>query len=56
MNGISVKCQMPGNGCGNCGKWADEIQSIKRKRLRRYNDAWLCVECIRDEKRNERGE
>lgn len=39
---------MPSGGCGNCGKYEGEIDSILRKRLVRAHDSWLCRECKKE--------
>lgn len=42
--------QMPTNGCGCCGKYAELTQCEKRKRLRWSGSEWLCAACHKEEK------
>lgn len=41
------KDQLPAGGCGNCGAYDGESQSILRKRFVRSSDSWLCRKCAK---------
>jgi len=42
------KDQMPAGGCNQCGAYAGETQSYKRKRLVWDGSDWVCNECNRE--------
>jgi len=42
------KDQMPAGGCNQCGAYAGETQSYKRKRLVWDGSGWVCKDCYGD--------
>lgn len=45
--------QMPTDGCGCCGKYAELSQGEKRKRLRWSGNEWLCADCQKEQVQQE---